>query len=360
MRTAHSIPEESTSRRHQRQGKSIPSALSLTVLVACGFAANAGAQTQSLAFTGGALMNPKVSFSHLGGLGSFAPAGPAEGGAVDRNYDDGFNRIDSTGNEENTTANWGFQSTSQVRDGRLVMSRVAAPGTISVDDTGDFVSPSGNLEYRGSLGNVGASDWGILIGVGYQRLNADASGSFTTSAEILQDSYSLDGIEPDSLPAAPYSGSADSEGPRIGSVPTRTVAPGMGGRLLNGSWDLETDIFPITGGLYLESQIAGRLNGVVSAGMMALIVNAEMRYNERSTIGNASPIVNRGSHGANEVLIGGFVQLGLDWALWEKASLVASARWQPSQNFNESFDGREAEIDFSTAFSVHAGVSFRF
>jgi hypothetical protein len=213
----------------------------LIILVACAAAPDATSQTQSLAFTGGVFLNPQVSFRGAGNAGV-------------------------------------------------------------VEDTGDFVHPSANLEYRGSLGALGKSDWGILLGLGYQPIGGEVNGAF-------------------------------------------------------GFFDLSADLLPIAGGLYLETQLAGRLNGVVSGGFLAVLVNGDLRY--RESIGTP-PVTSEGFTDSNKAVFGGFVQLGLDWAFWEKASLVAMARWQPTESFRLGVNGREAEVDFFTAFAVQAGVAFRF
>ncbi len=332
--------------------------LSISSLAA--WAPDAWSQTQSLAFTGGILVNPEVSFRRLGGSPGPGLAGPAGGGAVNRTYIDGYNRIDATGNADGTTANWGYQNADQLRGGSIVMTAVTGSGTGRIDDAGDDIVPSANLEYRGSLGPVGKSDWGIVLGIGYQPIDADARGTFRTGTSFILDQYSLLGADPDSLPPAPYSGTAESEGPRIGSVPTRSFLTVEDNRLVNGRWEVDAMLLPITAGVYFETQIAGRLNGVASAGVLAVVVNSELSYSETSMIDGMPTTTASGSSDENDVIFGGFVQLGLDWALWERASLVASARWQPTESFSQRAAGREVEMDFTTAFAVHAGLSFRF
>jgi hypothetical protein len=322
-------------------------------------ALDASAQTQSLAFTGGALFNVDVSFSGLGGAVRGSNPGPSTGGAVHRVYDDGFNSVDSTGNADGTTARWGYQSRSQIQGDQLVLSAASGQTRARAEDVGNFVEPSFQLEYRGSMGPLGAADWGIILGIGYQTVNGEARESFTTSAQIIEDRYALYNA-PGDLPEPPYSGSADSEGPRIGSTPNRSVRVAQDGMRVDGRWELDTDLFPVVGGVYLEAQLAGRLNGVVSAGFLAVLVDGDMSYRETRMVTGMEPVTASGRKDTQDALFGGFVQLGLDWALWENASLVASARWQPTQKFSENIDGRKAEIDFTRAFAVHAGVSFRF
>lgn len=321
----------------------------------------ARAQTQSLAFTGGVLLNTKVNFRNLGAHQTAAQPGAATGGQVNRTYDDGYNKVDATGNLGNTTGNWGYRRSDQFhRSGDIVLSRGTADGTAEMPDVGSFIQPSGNLEYRGSLGPIGSSDWGILLGVGYQAVSAEEAGTFITDATLVEDAFSTGDLPPGLVPPPPYSGTANTAAPRIGSVPARTQRTVVGGRTVTGTYDFDADLIPITGGIYFETQLAGRLNAIVSAGILAMYVNAELRYQETSTIGSLPPVYSAGADGGEEFIIGGFAQLGIDWALWEKASIFASARWQPAETYGHSVNGREAEIDFMAAFAVHAGISFRF
>lgn len=320
----------------------------------------AAAQNQSLAFTGGVLLNTSVNFRGLGRHPATSQPGPATGAAVNRTYDNGYNRVDDTGNAGGTTVNYGYRTTSQVGANGVVLTSATADGSVSIDDSGAFLEPSANLEYRGSLGSWGESDWGVLLGVGYQSVNNDVAGSFVTDASIIEDRFALGNVAREDLPQAPYNGTASGTPPRIGSQPSRTLRTAPGSRLLTGHWDFTSELIPVTGGLYLEFQLAGRLNAVVSAGMLAAFVNAEFSYQETSTIGALPSIRDEASDGTNEFILGGFTQLGVDWALWEDVSLVAGARWQPTETFQHSVGGRTVELDFTSAFAVHAGFSIRF
>jgi len=63
--------------------------------------------------------NVKVGFKNVGAFPARTDPGPATGGSFDRTYDDGFNRVDTTGNNHgtgyaNTTWYWGYDSESQI------------------------------------------------------------------------------------------------------------------------------------------------------------------------------------------------------------------------------------------------------
>lgn len=343
-----------------RRGRFAPSPVVGVALLASLPAFHATAQHQSLAFTGGVLLNTSVNFRGLGGHSTSSQPGPATGGAIDRTYDNGYNRVDATGNADGTTVNYGYRTTSQLGASGVLLTAASADGSVSLDDAGAFLEPSANLEYRGSLGSWGESDWGVLLGIGYQSVNQEVSGSFVTDANLIEDRFSLGTTGREDLPAAPYSGTASGTAPRIGSEPNRTLRTAPGARMLTGNWNFNSELIPVTGGLYLEFQVAGRLNAIVSAGMLAAFVNSDLSYRETSTVGALPPLTQEASDNSTDFILGGFAQLGFDWALWEDVSLVAGGRWQPSETFSQSVEGRTVEINFTSAFAVHAGFSIRF
>lgn len=77
---------------------------------------NAEERTSSLpGHLGGTTISGYVD-SSIAWLGQSDP-GPASGGSVDRLYDDGFVRVDATGNPGGYTWFWGFEDASQIQDG---------------------------------------------------------------------------------------------------------------------------------------------------------------------------------------------------------------------------------------------------
>lgn len=318
------------------------------------------AQSQALSFTGGILLNPKIGFGNLGALGPATGIGPATGGNFNRTYANGFNRVDNEGNQEGRTGFWGYEVNTQISGDTLVLSSPGGATAVAVSDAGNLAYPSGNLEYRGSMGSLGRAHWGLLLSVGYQNIGAETSGSWITDASVIEDRFSLGGLTPADLPPAPYAGTSSTKTPRIGSTPDRSFRTLPGARQLSGTWEFDADLIPISGGLYAETQIVGRLNAIAAAGVFVAFVNADLRFREQSTLAGQPTVTTQAGEGTNDVIYGGFAQLGLDWALWENASLVASARWQPCDDFNHSVAGREVNVDFLSAIAIHIGFAMRF
>lgn len=71
---------------------------------------------------GSAMFGVEASFSNLGSFSSPNAALPL-GAGVDRNYDDGYNRLDSSGNAGGLTWNFGYANASQDNTGAGTLDR---------------------------------------------------------------------------------------------------------------------------------------------------------------------------------------------------------------------------------------------
>src|SRR5262245_59219524 len=157
--------------------------------------------------------NVTASFKNKGPSPASDP-GPAMGG-VDHNYDDGFNRVDISGNAGGMTWNWGYASASQIVGDTIAFSS-SRSGTINSDVAAD---PSSGLEltYNRQLGTCDNWRWGLEAAFNYSALNVrDNSG--LANGPLAVDTYHLGGIVP---PLAPYAGTFAGPGPLIGDTPTR-------------------------------------------------------------------------------------------------------------------------------------------
>src|SRR5690349_2363534 len=65
--------------------------------------------------------NISARFKNLGGYTAGTNPGAAIAG-IDHNYDDGYNRVDSSTNSNNSTWNWGYQTASQISGNSVTMS----------------------------------------------------------------------------------------------------------------------------------------------------------------------------------------------------------------------------------------------
>lgn len=168
---------------------------------------------------------------------------PALAAKTDRFYDDGYNRVDASGNLGDSgvgplasrTGYFGFINDNQVdlRAGTLALHRTGLGEGIyrSVDD--GVKRPSWHVNLRISLGDVTPDrrDWGGEVGLEWARFSDSATGPVAANLQVTTDSYPLGGVVPQ---RAPYSGrySPLPGDQRIGDVPTRSASSVAG--TLNG------------------------------------------------------------------------------------------------------------------------------
>ena len=168
-------------------------------------------------------------------FGANAGADPSAAPKSDRFYDDGFNRVDASGNLgdgsfgplASRTGYFGFSNDSQVdlKAGTLALRRVRLAGGDYLVATPETEQPAWHAALRVSLhrGAPVGRDWGVELGVDTVKLHAASEGPLPAALRLLTDTYALGGVVPQ---RAPYSGRFTSipGDQRIGDTPARSVS----------------------------------------------------------------------------------------------------------------------------------------
>lgn len=216
------------------------------------------AATESVAFRWHLDVGPSYWTQTRLSYGANSPADPSIAAKTDRVYDDGFNKVDASGNLGDAaaaglasrTGNFGFTSDSQVdlKTGLFGLHRTTVPGG-AYRDAGDSAQlPGWQANLRLSLAPVkmGRRDWGVEAGLDWTRFKDSSSGPLSATLRVLTDTYLLGGVVPQ---RAPYTGrfSPLPGDQRIGDTPTRSVAAVAG--TLNGSraFAASTTVFRLGG-----------------------------------------------------------------------------------------------------------------
>ncbi|MEY4939161.1 MAG: hypothetical protein RIQ93_896 [Verrucomicrobiota bacterium] len=202
---------------------------------------------------------PSLWFNTSIKYGATAGAGPSTAAKTDRIYDNGYNRVDASGNLgdgpggllASRTGYFGFTSDNQVdlRAGTLSLNQLQAAGDYSPVYR-PALRPGFDAALRYSLANDNTRrDWGIEVGYNYTRFKQASTGAITANLSLLTDTYALGGVVPQ---RAPYSGrfSPLPGDQRIGDVPTRTTGPVLGS--VNGSRSFQGRTSLIRVGPWLE------------------------------------------------------------------------------------------------------------
>jgi hypothetical protein len=308
--------------------------------------------------------NVKVGFSDGGGLPPSSLAGPAVGNGVNRDYDDGYVRIDSEGNAGGLTWNWGYRDASQIAgDDTLRLHSSSAPSS-SYDASPDEPVPGFEVAWLRDL--YAGERWavGVKVAFGYGSLGLNDNAPVLSPVLRTTDTYSLGGIIPPgdpSLPGWQYQGTAGGPGPLIGDQPlNRTVTTVPNGALTTGERQFDADLFHWKLGPWWEGLLFPRCALHLGGGLGWSVVSSEYRFNEVTTVAGVGSFSHQGRGGATDVTVGGYVEAQLHFKVTDRSAIILGAEFQSLQSVQQNLGGRRVELDIGTAWSLQAGFSFSF
>lgn len=166
--------------------------------------------------------------------GATAASEPSLTPKTDRLYDDGYNRVDASGNLgdgnfgplASRTGFFGFASDSQVdlRAGTLALHQTrAAPGNY-LANARPKVGPGLEIAVRRSFArDDDKRDWGFELALDLRRFRAEKAGAEAVNLRMLTDAYPLGGVVPQRAPYAGRFTPAPGD-QRIGDTPVRSTS----------------------------------------------------------------------------------------------------------------------------------------
>lgn len=321
-----------------------------------------------------------AKFKGLGGFSTSSSPGPATGGGISRFYDDGYNKVDITGNNhgpgfENTTWNWGF-------DNNLVLPQLPGNDTIvmhsSVGLADGSLASSDNrpaqgceLVYDRILGRIGKASWGLEAGIGFNQISLANRGTTFASVSLLSDAYRLFGVVPPIDGNQGYHGDYAGPGPVIAASPTtdgtengtttRTITTINGAQAISGNYHIDAQIFALQVGPYFELPLGEKVFVSASGGFAAVRVDSKFDFNETTSIAGVSGTQSHtGSGRAGEFLYGGYAGGKVSYKMSDAVNVFAGAKWQDAGTYTHNLAGKRAEINVGGTVYFTAGVGFNF
>jgi hypothetical protein len=329
--------------------------------------------------------NAKASFSARRATNP----GPNDGNpATDRFYDDGFNRVDSTGNAVSPAppANYSFPRTSffgYLSDAQATSIPGVTPatdpdpaltgGTLALHSVaingGEYTRPFSQqplpgIEFFYRYDWLEKKKWSVDLeaGISYQHADWEQAGAVGAMANVLTDIFGLGGVV---LPAgmAPFSGlfaNTIPGAPVIGSTPTRsetTVAA-----IVTGRRNLRVDTVHLRLGPALEWRFAERWRAHALAGVALGLSRSSFDFTDSTTVADPTvPTLNQaGSGSGSHLWVGAYTAVRLERQLSEKWEAHAEVRriWQES--YRQDAGIRSANIDAAKGLGVVVGLSRHF
>jgi hypothetical protein len=214
-----------------------------------------------------------------------APADPSTAARTDRDYDDGFNRVDATNNMgdgaggplPSRTGYFAFERDDQVdlTAGTLTLSSISA-ATDGKDASRDAADTQGiNIGLRCDL-FPGTDRWHFGLSADLDWHGGESTTvaySETVQARRLADRYQLGGVVPQ---RAPYTGHYTPQpgDQRIGDIPTRSI--GTVAASLSGTQTIEHEVTLGRLGLWCDRKLGDRLTLSLEAGLAAGWIDAQV------------------------------------------------------------------------------------
>ena len=349
------------------------------VLAACGYAMTARAQLPaedtiptpllvkkvepkkySVSLSYGMGLNITAQFKNLGSFpASGGGPGPATPG-VDHNYDNGYDRVDVTGNNHGGfegTWYWGYNTPSQVSGDTLTMQSSALEAGANTKKDQNDPQPGFELTVGRQFGGGPHWSWGGEGSFGFMAVTIKDNATLFGNVSVTSDSYALNGIIP---PVAPYHGTFGGPSAIISDAPNRTVDVQANAASIAGSRELDANLFGIKLGPYFEIPMGSRWAVRLRGGLALVEVNSEFSYTETTTLPGLTPSTSS-AHGWHSGLqVGGYAGATLSCSLSPSTSLFAGGEFEDVGSFTQNLNGRQAVLDLSRSVLVTFGLSYSF
>lgn len=298
--------------------------------------------------------------------------GPAAGGTSDRFYDNGYNRVDSTGNAPAvvggppSTSFFGYASDAQVVNavgaGTLSLHSVQLNGgdyTQRLDNKIEFPGVDLFYRYDWKAGPAWRASW--EIGGSYNYFNWSQNGAPGATVNLLTDVFQLGGVT--LFPgAAPYNGPATAlpGSPVIGSTPGRTEATAAAA--VTGQRKLELHALQIRLGPTLDWVPNDQWSVGVQGGLALGAGWSRLGYAEQITVAapNIAAINQSGRSADTHAWVGWFGGVRVNRQLNDQWNTYVELRHLWTKAIRHNGEQRSGEIRLSDGLSLGAGVTYRF
>ena len=276
--------------------------------------------------------------------------GPAAG-VANHTYDDGYVRVDSSGDAGGLTGNWGYRNASQFNASADAMQfHDLQTGASSATDDPQF---GGEIIYQRVLGTLPImhGDWGLETGFGYTKI--DIRQNLSGTAPVITDSFPLNGVIP---PGAGYQGTAQGPGALLGDTPSRSVTSAT----LAGYERLSGQSFNLRLGPFAEWYFTSKISLAASAGLTLAPTTIDYDFSETALLAGGGTLVAGGHSSTTKLLYGPYVGGMLSYDFNDGWGVFVGARFQNLNGITQSIGDHTARLGQGATLYATAGISWRF
>jgi hypothetical protein len=310
-------------------------------------------------------LNTRIGFNidaRFSGIGTYRPARSpgGTGSALEHFYEDGYVRVDSSGNMGSETWFWGYDNASQVSGNNILfhstLSRAEGPGRDVSDDPQLGLELVYNREF-GTFGKRNQHHWGLEASLGWTSVGIEDSGATRATVSRIIDAF---GYRPGTTPPpAPFRGTFTGPNFTLFDSPLRTVQTTSGVEV-RGSREFTGDLFVGHLGPYAEFELTEKLQLTISGGLALGGMSSQFSWNETVSVPGATPIRRHASGNDGDVLVGGFIGASLGYQFNPRWSAHVGLQFESLGNYSQSVAGHKATIDLGQSVHVTVGVGYSF
>lgn len=318
----------------------------LTLLVAGGLT---GAARAEFGVSAGASFNYKADFRSIPAV---QPRATDPGAAIpgsDHFYDDGYNRVDSSGNFGGTTTYWGYKNASQDNGGSITMN--SAQTTIdkgSSSEAQKAAQPALEIYWQQDVTTNKHWNAGFRTALRWQHIELDNRAVYGTTIETISDTYSYVGIPP----GAPFNGSFSGPNFLLSDVPIlpRSITSAAGPAIV-ASRSLDANLFGFDLGPTLSLNLTEKMRAVLSAGGTVAWMQSDFSYSDGALAS--------GRDTKEAFLVGAYASADLQYQIGAHWGIFTGAAYTKLQDFSQQVDGRSASLQFGDSYTLRTGLFFQ-
>lgn len=305
-------------------------------------------------------LNIKADFS-MGGQFGISGNNPGATGVpqTDHVYDDGYVKVDQTGNAQGYTSYWGYSNASQYDGASTLTMHSSRSFSAAENSTRASGDPNVGLDmaYGAELAVWKRTLIGWDFGFSYLPIKIQDRRSMSTTTLRTTHTFQTGGIQ---LPGEDYAGGNSGIGPGISDEATPAADGPPLASTLTGPRSVDVTLYNFRLGPTAYWDLGSRLALQASAGFAMGLIDGAYKYNEQIVNSDGTGSPNSGSINMRDTVYGGYVNTTLMWRTHERADIYVGAQFMTLGNSRVSGPGRSAELQLGRGIYFSAGINWPF
>ncbi|MGA3282909.1 MAG: hypothetical protein ABSD57_00420 [Verrucomicrobiota bacterium] len=271
-------------------------------------------------------------------------------------YDDGYVRVDSTGDVGGGTTYWGYQSASQYNGQTLTMHATTSFSASSSANEDGGLFPGFDMAYGDNLWYWKHARVGWELG--FDLLPISITDNHPISATVNQSTYTFN-VGNVVIPGAPYYGNPSGSSAMIPNTPPTVTSQPLYNQTVTGTRSLDVMLYAVRLGPSFYWDLTEHVGMSVGAGPAIGIVSGDYKYDETITI-NGVGAHNTGRFGTTDMVYGGYVNATVMYHAVANGDIYAGVQYSPMSDANFSGAGREGRLNLGGQFYFTIGINWPF